>query len=167
MRKGPEDVPASTLLLAATLAGQILLGMLLFAIPSAEAQDTPKVLVLIELGLWMLGVMLVLRAAGRPERFTQTMTAIFGCQLVIAPLTYAARWLLITYQKDPVLQTPALFFTAVLAVWVLVVSGRILRSATGWSLFACIFLVIAIQVFIVLVAFTIYTPPPTGAAVPA
>lgn len=165
-RKGPEDVPASRPLLAGVVLGQVLLGLLLLAIPPESQVESPLVVVALELGVITLGVLFILRMAGFPERFTQTVTAIFGVQLVLAPLVYAARWLLVTYQADPVMQTPALFISAVIAVWLLVVTARILRSATGYPLFTCVFLVIGLQIATLLVVLGIFPPPLTDVPAP-
>lgn len=163
-RKGPEDVPASRPLLAAVLLGQVLLGMLVLAIPPQAQTQSPLMVVALELGVITLGVLLILRMAGVPERFTQTITAIFGVQLVVAPLVYAARWLMVTYQNDPVMQAPALFITAVLGVWMLVVTARILRSATSYPLFTCVFLVIGLQIATLLVVLGFFPLPADGDA---
>jgi hypothetical protein len=41
-------------------------------------------------------------------------------------------------------------------VWWLAVTVRILRSATGWPMFACVLLALTIEVLTVLVALTLY-----------
>jgi len=160
LRKGPEDVPASAGLLAAVLLGQVLLGLLVLSIPDQPQVDRPLLAVALELGVMLLGVLLVLRMAGFPERFLQTATAIFGVQLVLAPVLYAARWLLVTYQQDPVMQGPAVFVSAVLAVWLLVVGARILRAATNYPLLACVFLLIGMQIATLLVVLSVFPPAP-------
>lgn len=164
-RKGPEDVPASGGLLAAVLLGQVLLGLLVLSIPDQQRADSPLLAVALELGVMLLGVFLILRMAGFPERFLQTSTALFGVQLVIAPVLYAARWLLVTYQEDPVMQGPALLVSAVIAVWLLVVGARILRSATNYPMLACLFLLIGIQIATLLVVLSVF-PPATDTPAP-
>jgi phosphoglycerol transferase MdoB-like AlkP superfamily enzyme len=160
-RKGPEDVPASRALLVAVLLGQALISLLVISIPAESRVEHPVLMVALELGVVMLGVLFFLRMARHPERFQQTMTAIFGVQLVIAPLLYAAPWLLVTYQDDPVMQGPAQLFAAVVGVWQLVINARILRSATGFPLLACIFMFIGLQLATLVVLMSIV---PTGDA---
>jgi hypothetical protein len=80
----------------------------------------------------------VLKLAGRPERFVQTVAAIFGLQTVLQPASVSATWLFLTYMKDPVWQAPVSLLLLVLAIWMLAVNTRILKSATGWKQFACV-----------------------------
>ena len=144
-RKGPEDVPASSALLVAVVAGQVLLSLLTLSIPTESRVEHPLLMLALELAVVMAGVQFILRMARRPERYLQTMTAIFGVQLVIAPLLYGTSWVWITYQDDPVMQGPAQLISAVVAIWLLVINARILRSATGYPLLAYIFLFFGLQ----------------------
>lgn len=155
LRKGPEDVPASRHLLAAVVLGQVLLSLLVAAIPAESRVEHPLLVVAVELGVVMGGVLLILRMARHPERYLQTMTAIFGVHLVIAPVLYGAAWMLITYQDDPAMRGPAQLVSAVVGVWQLVINARILRSATGFPLLACIFLFIGLQLATVVAALSV------------
>lgn len=165
-RNGPEDVPASRALLAVAVLGQVLLNLLMLSIPAESRVEHPLLMVALELGVMMVGVLFILRMARHPERYLQTMTAIFGVQLVIAPVIYAATWMLITYQNDPVMQGPAQLVSAAIAVWLLVINARILRSATDYPLVACIFLIIGLQLAILLVVLG-FLPPGEPATTPA
>jgi hypothetical protein len=166
-RKGPEDLPASTSLLAAALAGAVLLRIALLSIPAADARINPLVLMLLDLGISLLCVFLALRAAGLPERFLQTMTAIFGAQVVLAPVLFVSRWMLLTYYEQPGMGGMARLFYVVVAVWLLAVTVRILRAATGWPVFACVLLALTIEVLTMLVALTIYPADETLVTTPA
>jgi hypothetical protein len=156
-RKGPEDLPASTSLLAAALAGAVLLRIALLSIPTAETGINPAVVMLLDFGITLLCVFVALRAAGHSARLLQTITAVFGAQVVLAPALFASRWMLATYYEQPgAMGGMARLFYVVVSVWMLAVLVRILRSATGWPLFACVLLALTIEVLTVVAALTLY-----------
>jgi hypothetical protein len=165
-RKGPEDMPASNVLLLAAIGGGVLLRLLMLLIPSPEPTGNPVVLIALELGICLAGVKLALRSAGHPDRFTQTATAILGCQLVMGPALLAGRWFMLTYLDHPGMGSVARLVYVVVAVWLLAVTVRILRSATGWQMFACIMLALGIEVITLLAALTLYPPAPADPAAP-
>lgn len=158
LRKGPEDMPASAALLRAVIVGAVLMRVAAHAMVGAESSGNPAVLIALELGLLLLGVKLALRAAGHQERFTQTATSILGCQLVMAPALLASRWLLLTYFDQPGMGSVARLLFVAVALWLLVVTVRILRSATGWPVFATVVLALGIEVVTMLVALMLYPP---------
>jgi hypothetical protein len=141
-RKGPEDLPVSR----AVLGWCIVAGIVLRALISRSLPMPYKGNVLAILGIdtatTLLFVALVLAAVRRPERYLQTASAIFGIQLVMLPVIVAASWLLSAFQSDPFWSVPVLALTVAVDVWGLVIVARILRSATDWSLAACIGLAI-------------------------
>lgn len=167
-RKGPEDIPAAPSLLLVALAGSVLLRVAMTAIPAPESRGNPVVLMALDIGITLLGLHLVVRAAGKPERLVQTATAAFGCQLVLAPALFVGRWLLVGFAERPdVMALPAMMVMLAIAVWVLAVMARIVRSATEWPLMACIFVVLAIDAATMLLALGLYPPPPEAAVTPA
>jgi cytochrome bd-type quinol oxidase subunit 2 len=141
LRRGPEDLPISQRLLTATCmayaAVNLLLGLLLP--DSAHA----VLVVTIDIALMLLSGWLILQLAKHTERYLQTMTAVFGYQLLLTPPVVMASWLLNRYFKDEAWRLPAMFLFSVLGLWVLVIYTRILRSATQWPVFSCVSLVIA------------------------
>jgi hypothetical protein len=159
-RKGPEDLPASIALLAAALAGAVLLRIALLSIPTPETTINAVVVMVLDLGMTLLCVFAALRAAGHAARFLQTITAIFGAQVVLAPLLFASRWMLLTYYEQPGIGSVARLFYVVVAVWMLAVMVRILRSATGWPMFACVLLAMTIEVLTIVATLTLYPPEP-------
>src|SRR6516164_10676538 len=81
LRRGPQDLPASRLLLALTVGAFLAVH---FAVSSLLPPDNrwPGILVVATL-FTLLWYVLVLRLAGRPERTLQTTTAVFGFQTVL------------------------------------------------------------------------------------
>src|SRR5688572_12211148 len=120
-RKGPEDVPASTTLLVAAVAGVVLLNLLMLAVPSPEAVGSPVLRLALELAIALLGVNLMLRAAGHAERFVQTVTAIFGCQLLLAPALLASGWIMVNYYDPDGDVQPVMLIPALVALYLLIV----------------------------------------------
>jgi len=170
-RKGPEEVPASNVLLAAVVFGAVALRVVLLALPvpddmnPPQASRNPVVLILIEFAVLMLCLHIGLRAAGRPERFHQTLTAILGCQVLLSPILVASRWMLLTWYQDPTLSSVAWFVFFVLGVWMLAIVVRILRAATEWPLMANVMLALTIEIVTLLVTMLVY--PQAAATTPA
>lgn len=160
-------MPAVTSLLVGAIVGAVLLRVAAHAMVQ-EPTGNPAVLIALELGILMAGIHLALRAARHPERYAQTITSLLGCQIVAAPALLSTRWLLLTYtQQQGGMAALAQMLFLVVAIWMLLVTVRILRSATQWPWFACVLLALAIEVATVLVAVTIYPTPTESTATPA
>jgi hypothetical protein len=140
-RRGPEDVPASVALLAITVLVYLIASLALSALMPV-VEENRVALIALDSFFAIAWYWVVLRLAGRPERFLQTSTAIFGYQTVLAPAFVTGTWLFLRYMKDPVWQLPVSLLLLVLAIWTLVVNSRILKAATEWPQFVCVALVI-------------------------
>ena len=140
-RRGPEDVPFSQRAFAVTLLAYGLLG-LVFNAALPVSTGNYGALILLDSLLGLAWYWVVLKLARRPERFLQTACAVFGFQAVLQPGFSLATWLFLRYMKDPVWQAPASLLLLALALWTLAVTARILRSATGWSQFASVSMVL-------------------------
>lgn len=141
LRRGPQDVPASGLLLAATAAGYFAINFLM----SSLLPPMPGVWlghltadVLFTLAWYAL----LLRLLGRPERFLQTTTAVFGLQAVLAPLSVATGWLILRFANEPALQFPISLLGLALVIWMVAATGRVLKAALEWPMPSCVALVI-------------------------
>lgn len=142
LQRGPQDLPASGLLLALTVVGYFAVSAVVCGLlPDLQERWLPSLL--IEIGCTLVWYRLLLQAAGRAERFLQTTTAVFGYRLVLAPLTIGAGWLIERYGNDPQWQLPFSAACAALAVWLLVVASRVLRAALEWAMLYCVGLVLA------------------------
>ncbi len=160
LRRGPEDVPVSAVLLALTVLAYMLLSLLLSALMPAVEEDQIA-LIALDSFLSVAWYWVVLRLAGRPERFLQTATAVFGYQTIVAPAFVGATWLFLHYMKDATWQLPVSLLLLALAVWTLAVNGRILRSATGWPQVTCVALVVMEAIISRVIALGLF--PGTGA----
>jgi hypothetical protein len=162
LRLGPEVLPASTQLLALTVVGYVAFTSLLgLAMPGPRG--TQALVIAVDAVVVAAWYWVVMRIAGKPERFLQATTAVFGVQFVLAPVVVAATWLFARSRVDASLEMPALLVLVVLGVWTLIVTGRILRAATGWPMAACIATVIAQSLVSQLIALSLLPAELTAA----
>ncbi len=145
LRRGPQDLPASGLLLALTVAAYLGVNTLVSAVFPPAKNWPPQLLVDVGLMLaWNAGL---LRLVGRSERTLQTTTAVFGYQLMLAPLLVTSQWLAQRVHGDSTWEAPLAFLALVLLVWLIAANSRILSAALEWSITASVALVI-LQTFI-------------------
>ena len=94
---------------------------------------------------------LLLRLAGRPERCGQTVSALFGFQLVLAPLAVGVQALVPEHARPDDPQLLALQVAVlVLQVWIIAATAHIVRDAFEWPLAAGVALAIFLLVVEVL-----------------
>jgi hypothetical protein len=154
-RRGPEDLPVSVQLLLFTTAAYVVVdALMLLVLPLPDS--SPAALIAIDVAVTLLWYGLVLRLAGKPERFLQTASAVMGFQLVVAPAFIASGWLFLKYQNVSGVQLLVAALRLALEIWMLVVFGRILRAATGWPLFAGIALAFSQELLTWLVASAVF-----------
>jgi hypothetical protein len=140
LRRGPQDLPASGLLLILTVAAYVGVNCL-FSSVFPPARGWPALL-LVDVGFLLLWNALLLKVAGRPERIVQTTTAVFGYQLLLAPLLVPLQWLAERLHGDPTWQGPLVFAGLVLLVWLIAANSRIVSAALEWSITTSVALVI-------------------------
>jgi len=157
LRRGPQDVPASPLLLIVTVLGFIAISFLVKSL--LPATQGPWLLELMVEVLFMLGwYAVLLRFVNRPERFLQTATALFGYQIVLAPPIAAAIWLVQQFQKDATWLLPSLAIALMLVVWLVAAGARILKAALEWSMPASVAMTILQTVAGELLVLTLFSP---------
>lgn len=140
LRRGPQDLPASGLLLVLTVVAYVVVNCV-FSYLFPPAREWPALL-LIDVGFLLLWNALLLKAAGRPERTLQTTTAVFGYQLLLSPLLVILQWLAQRLHGDPTWEGPMVAAGLVLLVWVVAANSRIVSAALEWSITAGVALVI-------------------------
>ena len=140
LRRGPQDLPASRLLLALTVGAFLAVH---FAVSSLLPPDSrwPGILVVATL-FTLLWYVLVLRLAGRPERTLQTTTAVFGFQTVLTPLVDSCAWLVRRVGEDSPWQLPFMCALLLLFAWVIAANSHIVKAALDWSATSSVALVI-------------------------
>jgi hypothetical protein len=165
-RLGPEALPASPRLLVVTVLASVLVDAIQLAVLPDEYQSNPVGLIAVGVVTTLLWYGVLLRVAGKPERYVQTLTAVFGVQLVLAPALVSSGWFLATYLQDPTWKMPAALFRLIVEIWVLVVLARVLRAATGWPVFACVALTLAGELLNLLLIANLFPQPVAAVTTP-
>lgn len=155
LRRGPEHLPASPTLLLTVMA---LFAVVASLVSSQVAGTDPNwpielAVALVMIPLWYRLALLI---AKKPERFLQTVTAMFGVLLLFAPLAVPAIAALMAqqeaYETTKVPPSAMLSFIVIgLVVWRFVIYVRIVRAAFEWSVLPAVLLVLA-QEFVMLLA---------------
>jgi hypothetical protein len=131
LRKGPQDVPASTALLKLCLVGYALSGLLVLllntSIPVAILQILLDLVLLSGLLYW--GLLL----HRHPQRFEQTLSALTGVGTLMGLLALPPMLWIVTQTADGDVSLPSLLLLAMLG-WSITVIAHILRHAFETSL---------------------------------
>jgi hypothetical protein len=140
MRRGPQDLPASTLLLALAVGGYVAVNFLLCSalLTDLRWQGT----LLLETLFMLLWYVVLLKLVGRPERTLQTTTAVFGLWAVLSPLLVATDWLVLHVGADMLWQIPVHCAGLLLLAWLIAASSQVVKAALEWSRAASVALVI-------------------------
>jgi len=133
-RRGPQDLPASGLLLAISVAVYIAVSAVQLALLGETAATWFFFIVVdpLMLGLW---VWLVLKLYRHGERFLQTATAVFGTGAVLGLGLYLPLQLIVTAMGQGPASSMAQVFALLLVVAFALVTGRIIKLATDSGLF--------------------------------
>jgi hypothetical protein len=141
LRRGPQDVPASPLLLALTIVGYFLVQ---FAVASVlpPFQGPWVAHLCVDVVFMFVWYALLLWLARRPERFLQTTTAVYGFQAVLSPLLVATLWMQRRFDQDSVWQLPVTVVSLALLIWIIAANSHIVKAALEWSMGPSVALVI-------------------------
>ena len=159
LRRGPQDLPASELLLVLTLLAYVALNALLAGLLSSdEGWWGPLLVSTLFTLLWYLAL---LRLVRRPERTLQTVSAVFGFQTLLSPLVVGTEWLLRRLENDPVWYVSISCLGLLLLAWVIAANSHIVKAALEWTSAASVALVILQMLAGFVVLFAVF-PPATG-----
>ncbi|HEY4645969.1 MAG TPA: hypothetical protein VIH25_06775 [Steroidobacteraceae bacterium] len=139
LRKGPQDLPSSALLLLVIVA--IYCGFTLTfgrLLPSPEQSFALRTAVELALGLGWIWAMLAI--FGRAARFLQTATAMFGTSALLTPPVLGLLAMVLKIGQTNPLAVPLLFALLGVLVWYVLITAHILRSALELRLFVAIIL---------------------------
>jgi hypothetical protein len=140
LRRGPQDLPASTLLLTLTVGFYLGVNFLVASVLPPDKDWAAQVL--IDALFTLLWYVALLRLLGRGERFLQTATAVFGLQALLSPLLIASDWLMLRFSQSTLWQLPVACAGLLLIAWLIAASSQIVRAALEWSSPASVVLVI-------------------------
>jgi hypothetical protein len=148
LRRGPQDLPASVLLLVLTIAAYLLINFLINCLPlpttaAADAAESQFPAQLFLYALFTFGwYAALLKLARRSERTLQTSTAVFGVMIVLIPPLFLSSWLRIRFGPDPLWGVPAQLLEIMVQVWIIAANSYIVKAALEWSVAASVALVI-------------------------
>jgi hypothetical protein len=166
LQKGPEDLPFSPALLLFLIVVSCALDAVTWAVvplPEKSAIDASGALFIgISVAVTLAWYGLLLRLAGRPERYVQTLSAVFGFQVILAPALLFTAWFYFSYYQDPTWKFPAQLLRSAVEIWALVILARILRAATQWPMFACVMLAVANELLSALLMASVVSPAATA-----
>ena len=156
LRRGPQDLPASGLLLVLTVAAYLGINFVVSTVlpPDNRWRESLAVDTLFTL-LWYL---LLLRLVGRPERTLQTTTAVFGFQAVLAPLLVGSGWLMQRFSEDSTWGVPVTCAGLLLFVWLIAINSHVVKAALEWSATSSVALVILQTLVSWLLQFALFPP---------
>ena len=131
LRKGPEDLPASGILLGLSLCCYVLVSLLVAAPSSGIAGAVP--LALVDVGMLTVFVTALLYLQGKTARINQTLSALAGSGSLMGLL--ALPLVLLVDTAQPAEQVPAVLagFWLSLLIWNLFVMAHIMRHALSSS----------------------------------
>lgn len=133
-RRGPQDLPASTVLLVLVTAAYVAVSVIQLAMLH-EIGSVWFVFVVLDPALLIGGTWLLLRLYRHPERFVQTATAVLGTGALLGLVVYLPlQWLLQVAGAGPE-STFAGMAALALVVMFALVTGRILKLAMESNLF--------------------------------
>jgi hypothetical protein len=159
LRKGPQDIPASTALLIATILAYVVVNLLISALLPRITGPWMEILA-VDTAFTIVWYALLLRVLHKPERFVQTTTALFGYQIVLAPLTIASGWLLRRFGEDAAWQLPLGLLFIVMLVWTVAINSHVVKEALEWSTASSVALVILQIVTLQLLLYSIFPSAP-------
>jgi hypothetical protein len=166
LRRGPQDLPASPVLLAVTALTYFVVSFLVYsALPDMPEPWRKHLIAEVLYTLISLGVLL--QIAGKPERYLQTATAVFGYLIVLSPLTICAGWLIQRFHDEPSLQLPVALIGLTLFVWMIAIGQQVLKAALEWSTLASVVLVISWILLGQFVILALFPVDPLPAATPS
>lgn len=156
LRRGPQDLPASALLLVLVVCGYVAVFVAVSALlpPSAGWQLALGIDVLFTLAWFAV----LLRLVGRRERFLQTTTGIFGLQMLLTPPLLASEWLVKRFGQDTTWQLPVGVGSLAILIWMIAALSHVVKAALEWSSASSVALVILQIVASQLLLFALFPP---------
>lgn len=158
LRAGPQDVPVSRYLLPFILVLHVLIGVILglvsYPAVTAMAYGVTNTFVMI---LFVHGVLVLKKL---PARFTQTLSATAGTDVLIGVVAWpVSHWMVTARDSGGDVGAPVLLWL-LLVLWSLTVVAHILRNALSVPLAAAIILAILYFFIGYNVSITLFEPLP-------
>jgi len=158
LRRGPQDLPVSRLLLILTICGYTAVNALVSSLLPPGSGWAPQLALDVLFTLAWYAALLQL--TGRRERFLQTATAVFGFQSVLSPLLLASEWLMRRFGQDTTWQLPIAVAGLALVIWLIAANSHVVKAALDWSSASSVALVILQIVAAQLLVFALFPAGP-------
>ena len=161
LRRGPQDVPASGLLLVLTVAGYFLINFVVSSVlpPFPGPWLGHLCIDVVFMFVWYAALLSLVR---RPERLLQTATAVYGYQAVLSPLLVASVWLTRRFPEGSVWQLPIFVVSMALLIWTIAANSHIVKAALEWSMPPSVVLVVVQTLADWRLATALFPVPTTG-----
>jgi hypothetical protein len=140
LRRGPQDVPASMLLLVLAVLGYAAVNVIVQVLVPTVAGWGPRLV--LDVAFTLVWYILLLHFVGRPERILQTVTAVFGFQAVLSPPLALSSWLLGRFSEDATWQLPVTLIFLILVTWAIAANSHVVQAALEWSMVGSVALVL-------------------------
>ncbi len=124
LRSGPEDVPSSSALLVVIITGNMIVSLILSLSLGDQGAGVVLTTILINLAAQAAIIYGLLYIVGKPDRLTQTLSAYFGCDLLLNLLIGSGIIVLRIFGFDVI--TP---LALAIVLWSVVVFGFIFHRA--------------------------------------
>ena len=137
LRRGPEQLPASPILLAVVIGVYLAISAMVVASQTVTERNWPLELI-IGTASMLIWYQVALQLAKKRERFHQTMTAMFGVSTIFAPLLVPMLNSVVAQMQAK--EQPSQFLSMLslfLLVWLVVIFVRIVRWWTMLRASAC------------------------------
>ena len=148
LRRGPQDLPASSTLLAILILLNLVAGTLLFSDPEQGSSESLQTLV--DLGLQLMMYTAILQFRGVPERLVQTLSAFTGTGLILTLVLFPISLLLGPEGESFFVSAGRMLFMALL-IWSLTVDGHIFKNSLDTTMLvgtSCAVIIFIARVFI-------------------
>jgi len=159
LRRGPEHLPASTMLLGVTIGVYFVVDSIVAASLSLLV---PKRVASLAIGVTatLVWYHVALSVVKKRERFAQLLTALFIVSTVFTPL-FMPMVSMVMAQQEAKQQPSALFMLLMLGVlaWAVVVYVRMVRSAFEWPWPAALLMIIGQECFTLLIFILVFGGP--------
>ena len=160
-RRGPEQAPASPLVLGALLLAYVGVGLAIagtLPVPGGAGPWPTLFATAFALGwCWFM-----LRLARKPERFVQTAIALFGVQVLFTPFVGALQGQLLKAMGTGDMPVLLALLLLVVAIYIIAVVARILRIATEWPMPVCVLALLGQSMLEGLLALALFAPAVTS-----
>jgi hypothetical protein len=149
LRRGPDVLPTSQVLLGLTVGASATISALVSVKLANETNKAWPLVLALSIAFVLGWYYFTLRRARKPERFVQTMTAMFGVNALTTPIivpllgSFLSQAQTQAAAQTPQAPGPLVLVALVISVWVIAVNVHIVRSALEWSIPAALGLFIA------------------------